>query len=42
MMTITPTKISIKIIRGETEEFETNGGVKQGDALSDILFNSVL
>lgn len=42
MMTMKSTRISIKTTKGETEEFEINKGVKQGDALSAVLFNLVL
>lgn len=42
MMTIKTTKIAIKTIKGETEVFEINKGVKQGDSLSATLFNLAL
>lgn len=41
-MTMNRTTVSIKTQKGETEEFEVNKGVRQGDSLSATLFNLAL
>lgn len=41
-MTLKDTTTTIKIPQGETNSFEINSGVRQGDALSATLFNIVL
>lgn len=41
-MTLKTTRLTIKTQKGETEEFEVNKGVRQGDSLSTTLFNLVL
>lgn len=42
MMTMKRTTVSIKTQKGETEEFEIDKGVRQGDSLSATLFNLAL
>jgi len=42
MMTMEGTMASVLTQKGETEEFEFNRGVRQGDALSATLFNLAL
>lgn len=41
-MTMRRTTVSVKTLKGETEEFEINRGVRQGDSLSALLFNIAL
>lgn len=41
-MTMSHTRASVKTQIGETEEFETNKGVRQGDSLSTTLFNMAI
>lgn len=42
MMTLNANKINIKTSKGDTEIFEINKGVRQGDTLSALLFNITL
>jgi hypothetical protein len=40
-LTLQQTKMKVKIINNYTEWFETKTGVRQGDALSAVLFSSI-
>lgn len=42
VMTLKSTRVSVRTAKGETNEFTTNKGVRQGDSLSATLFNLVL
>jgi hypothetical protein len=40
--TLTISRAAVEIYQGRTDLFNINNGVRQGDALSTILFNLVL
>lgn len=41
-MTMQDTRVAVETERGKTEKFYINTGLRQGDALSTLLFNLVL
>lgn len=41
-LTLSDTKAAVVIQNAKTDHFEINSGVRQGDALSALLFNLIL